>query len=61
MEDFDIEKAKNTKKRKKTPNMMDSNVDAQVAKSIKDNFKGFGPAEVDGTAATVLIRQLGAS
>ena len=50
MEDFDIDKAKNTKKRKMTPNMMESNVEAQVAKSIKDNFKGFGPAEVDGTA-----------
>ena len=50
MEDYDIEKANKTKKHKISPNMMESNIDAQVAKSIKDNFKGFGPAEIDGTA-----------
>jgi hypothetical protein len=51
MEDFDVEKAaKATKKRKLAPNHIESNVEAQVAKSIKDNFRGFGPAEVDGTA-----------
>ena len=26
-----------------------NNVEAMVAKSIKDNFKGFGPTEIDGT------------
>ena len=47
MQSFDADKA--TKKRK-VLHKAESNVEAQVAKSIKDNFKGFGPAEVDGTA-----------
>jgi hypothetical protein len=36
-------------KRRRVSGKQEGNVEAMVAKSIKDNFKGFGPAEIDGT------------
>ena len=38
------------RKRRKVPAKCEDNLEAMVSKSIRDNFKQFGPTEIDGTA-----------